>query len=353
MSFLSGSAHSVRHFSTNLGRAILSANLTFRPHPASKVESEPVLQSHRPRASGGREMTRMFAFMGFAALLPAAALSQSTGSQPAFEVADIRVSADTANPFPYMKGPFIRGGLYELRTATMVDLIATAYGVDADKVVGGPSWLEMDRFDAIVKIPGDSTSKTQKAMLQALLADRFQLVVRNDTKPVPAYALSAGKHPALKPADGSGETGCKFERPEPQPQAAGPAPLPTFSYKCRNMTMAAFAEGMRNMAAAFLYIGDNLVVDQTGLEGAWDFDFHYNATRGRPSANAADTITIFDAIDKQLGLKLEPAQVPMPVLVVDQVNRTPTDNLPGVTESLHIAPVPTEFDVAAVKPTDP
>jgi uncharacterized protein (TIGR03435 family) len=302
-------------------------------------------------------MTRAFTFVGLAALLPVAVFGQSTGAQTAFEATDVHVSADTANPFPYMKGPFIRGGRYELRTATMVDLIATAYGVDGDKVVGGPSWLEMDRYDAIGKIPTDSTPKAQKAMLQALLADRFKLVVHNDTKPLPAYALTAGKHAALKPAEGSGEPGCKFERPTgpPQaagPQAAGPAPPPTFSYSCRNMTMAAFAEGMRNMAASFLYIGDNLVVDQTGLQGAWDFDFKYTQ-RGRSAASAADTITIFDALDKQLGLKLEPAEVPMPVIVVDSVNRRPTDNLPGVPEILHVAPTPTEFDVAVVKPTDP
>jgi hypothetical protein len=117
------------------------------------------------------------------------------------------------------------------------------------------------------------------------------------------------------------------------------------------MTMAAFAEGIRNMAAGFQYLGENLVVDQTGLKGAWDFEFGY--TPRRINVAAAEIITIFDAIDKQLGLKLEPAQVPMPVIVVDSVNRTPTANPPGVTETLKIAPPPTEFDVAVVKPTDP
>jgi uncharacterized protein (TIGR03435 family) len=302
-------------------------------------------------------MTRAFAFMFLAALLSMAAFSQSTGASPAgappaFEVADVHASADAANPFPYMKGPFVRGGRYEVRSATMADLIATAYGVTADKVVSGPSWLEMDRFDAIAKIPADSTPETREAMLQALLADRFNLVVHKDTRPLPAYALTAGKHPALKKADGSGETGCKFTRPTPDRPAGGPAPMPTFLYSCRNMTMAAFAEGLRNMAAAFLYIGDNLVADQTGLEGSWDFDFKYTQ-RGRSAAAAADTVTIFDALDKQLGLKLEPAQVPMAVIVVDNVNRKPTGNLPGVTERLQVAPAPTEFDVAAVKPTDP
>ena len=62
-----------------------------------------------------------------------------------------------------------QNGKYELRRATMVDLIRTAYGVEADKVVGGPHWLEMDRFDIIAKTPSPTTPDTVKPMLQALL----------------------------------------------------------------------------------------------------------------------------------------------------------------------------------------
>lgn len=289
-------------------------------------------------------MTRGFAWLSLLALVSSAAFAQT------FEATDVHVAADTADPFPFMKGPFVRSNRYEVRTATMVDLIATAYGVDADKVVGGPNWLEMDRFDAYGKMPPNSTPENQKAMLQTLLADRFKLVVHKDTKPLPAYVLTAGKHPTLKAADASEESGCKSIRP-PASQLGGPTPVPFFSYSCHNMTMAAFAGELRNLGAAFFYLGENLVVDQTGLQGAWDFDFKYTQ-RGR-TASAADTITIFDAVDKQLGLKLEPGQAPMPVLVVDSVNRTPTANSPDAAEKLQITPVPTEFEVAAIKPTDP
>jgi len=295
---------------------------------------------------------RAFAAISLTALLSGAAFSQST-EMPRFEVADVHVSPHSADPFPYLKGPFVRGGRYEVRTATMLDLIATAYGLDGDKVLGGPSWLEMDRFEVLAKMPANSTPEAQKAMLQALLADRFKLAIHKDTKPMPAFALTAGKRPTLKPADGSGETGCKFT-PPPRPEAGSPVPMaPTFSYSCHNMTMAAFTEGMRDMVAAFQYLNGSPVADQTKLEGSWDFDFKYSL-RGRimPGGAAADTITLFDAIDKQLGLKLDPARIPMPVIVVDSVNRTPSGNAPGVTESLHAVPVPTEFDVAVVKPTD-
>lgn len=169
---------------------------------------------------------RVLTCVGLAVLLTDLAFSQSAGAssdtQPVFEGADVHVSAHSTNPFPYMKGPFNRGGRYELRTGTMVDLIATAYGVDGDKVVGGPSWLEMDRFDVLAKPPSGATKETLKPMLQALLAERFKLVVHNDTRPMAAWAVTAGKHPALKKADGSGEAGCKFIPPKPPAPDSGP-----------------------------------------------------------------------------------------------------------------------------------
>src|ERR1700678_2271961 len=137
-------------------------------------------------------MTRAFVFSSIAAaLFCAAAFSQSTApqssaSQPTFELADVHVSPVARNPF--LRGPMTLHGLYEIRFATMLDLIRTAYGVEAERVLGGPNWLENDRLDVFATPPEGATHDTAKPMLRALLADRFQLVVHNDTKPVPAYA---------------------------------------------------------------------------------------------------------------------------------------------------------------------
>src|SRR5271166_2971624 len=120
-----------------------------------------------------------------AALLSAPALGQSTETQATFEVADVHVSPPTRNP--YMRGPMVRQGLYQIRYATMLDLIKTAYGIDAERVLDGPNWLEKDTFDVIAKLPEGTTAETAKPMLRGLLADRFKLSVRNDNKPVPAY----------------------------------------------------------------------------------------------------------------------------------------------------------------------
>src|SRR5450755_2713249 len=98
------------------------------------------------------------------ALLSGAAFGQQ------FEAADVHVSPHSDNNFNlFMRGPQTRAGRYEIRTATMVDLTSTAYGVDGDKVFGGPNWLEMDRFDITAKLPAGSTPDSEKAMLQALL----------------------------------------------------------------------------------------------------------------------------------------------------------------------------------------
>src|SRR5579863_2345468 len=92
------------------------------------------------------------------------AFGQSPETQPKFEAVDVQVSANSRNAF-VRTGP-ARGGRYEVKTATMVDLVRIAYGFDTDKILGGPNWLEMDRFDVTAKVPPDATPETQKLMLQ-------------------------------------------------------------------------------------------------------------------------------------------------------------------------------------------
>jgi len=286
-------------------------------------------------------MLRAFACITVA-LLSGAAFGQTAEPAPAFEIADVHASAPSTRT--YMSGGVLRGGRYDLRNATMVDLIATAYGVDGDKVQGGPSWLETDRFDVLAKAPSGATPETVKPMLQALLADRFKLVVHKDSKQMPAFVLSLGKgKPKLKEAEGSGNSGCQPVQQNPQPGT-----IPNAMMACRNMTMEAFALNLRFMAGA--YITTN-VVDSTGLKGSWDFDLTWTA-RALLSQVGGDGITIFDAVDKQLGLKLDSQKVATPVIVVESVNQKPTDNPPGVTQKLP-PPPPDEFEVADIKPSRP
>lgn len=237
-----------------------------------------------------------------------------------------------------MQGGVRRAGRFEIRRATLLDLIKTAYGVDPDVVFGGPSWLEWDRFDVTAKSPANTPPATVKLMLQALLADRFKLVVHKDTRPVQGFLLTVGTGKAkLKAADGSGEAGC---------HAYGQRT--NWVATCRNMSMEAFAATLRELDGRYL---TGPVADQTNLTGAWDFDLKWTDKRTVSDAGP-DGVTLFYAVDRQLGLKLEPGKVPMPVLVVDHVNEKPTANLPEVTTLLPVLPPP-EFEVASIRPSPP
>jgi uncharacterized protein (TIGR03435 family) len=264
-------------------------------------------------------------------------------------------------------GPFYGGDRYELQFATMVDLIHIAYGVDPDRVLGGPSWLEMDRFDVIAKPPAHSTAESRQLMLRALLADRFKLAIHNDSKPMAAYKLTVAKTPKLQESDGSGETGCDFkiDRTGAQRQSPGPASpdsgpsaaspqviaLPVIAYTCHNTTMASLASALGSIPGAAQYFGDKPVVDQTELKGSWNFVLRFTP-KVPPGINVTGEVTpLFDAIEKQLGLKIEEARVPMPVVVVDGANEKPTENSPDVAKAF--PPPPTEFDVAEIKPSPP
>ncbi|HEY1336088.1 MAG TPA: TIGR03435 family protein [Bryobacteraceae bacterium] len=301
-------------------------------------------------------MMRVCASLSLLALLSGAAFGQSDETAPKFEAADIHTSARAIGALPpIMRGPFYSSGRYEVRFATMVDLIKTAYGVEPERIYGGPNWLEMDRFDVIAIAPAGSTAESRRRMLQALLADRFKLTVHNDNKPMAANALTAGKHPQLKETEGSGDNGCNFNvqnAPQGGPQpGGGPIRLPTLVYTCHNMTMTAFADGMLSMAGASQYIGNKPVVDKTDLKGAWDFTFRYTPKVPATIQTTGESITFFEALDKQLGLKLEETNIPMPVVMVDSVNQKPTANPPEAAKAF--PPQPTEFEVAEIKPSAP
>jgi uncharacterized protein (TIGR03435 family) len=284
---------------------------------------------------------RIFACIGLVFLLSFVVFGQSA-DKPTFEIADVHASPPSA--LAQLSGGVPRGGRYELRNASMIDLIRTAYSVPEDRVLGGPTWVSTDRFDVIAKTPANVTPETAKLMLQALLADRFGLKVHNDNKPIAVFVLAAGKgRHKLKAADGS-QNGCQ---PAGGGQPPQPGVIPLQQVACHNLTSEQIAQNLHDMAPAYL---DKPVVDETKLEGNWDFDIKWHG-RGQLAAAGADGVSIFDAVDKQLGLKLDQQQRPMAVIVVDNVNHTPTANLAGVEESL--PPEKPQFETSEIKPSPP
>jgi uncharacterized protein (TIGR03435 family) len=283
---------------------------------------------------------RLLTVMALIVAVPGLALGQPGSNRPAFDIADVHVSprTDWVKNFAHgMQGGFLAGDRYELHRATMLDLIKTAYNVDADKIYGGPSWLDYDRFEIAAKTKPGTRPATLRLMLQTLLADRFHVVVKKDTQPVAGYVLSTGKSELkLKAAtDGSGSNGC-------QRAMRLNAGVMTTAFQCRDMTMDEFA--------FFLHGPVSLpVLNSTGLDGAWDMDFQYAI--GRLAAGGTQAAGVIDAV-AGLGLKLEQGKVPQPVLTVETANEQPSANPPGVAEALPPLRTP-EFEVATIRICNP
>ncbi len=290
-------------------------------------------------------MSRALARISFAILFGGAAFGQA----PTFDIADVHVSPRATwakTPANAMQGGIFNAGRYELHRATMLDLIKTAYAVDPDKIYGGPSWLDYDKFEIVAKTTPGTRPEVLRRMLQSLLAQRFKLAVKPDTKPLPAYVLTVAKDQTkLKPAEGA-SSGCQSL---PMAREA----VPTSAIQCRGVTMEAFASGLRRLAGPSF---DNLpLVDSTALEGTWDIDLKYPARVTRISATGTTSVengsAILDAVEKQLGLKLELGKAPQEVLSVENVNEQPTANPPGIDAALAPLPPP-QFDVASIRPCE-
>jgi uncharacterized protein (TIGR03435 family) len=183
-------------------------------------------------------------------------------------------------------------------------------------------------------------------MLQSLLAQRFNLVVHTGSAPLPAFVLTAPKGKTkLKESEHTGDPNCEFQ-PPPANQAADA--IPQIVFTCHNETMEQFSQDVHQWAGGYL---TKPVVDSTGLKGAYDFDIKWTP-RGALARAGADGISIFDAVDKELGLKLALETAPRPVLIVDSVNESATPNPPDLDKRMPPLPPP-QIEVATIKPSKP
>jgi uncharacterized protein (TIGR03435 family) len=208
--------------------------------------------------------------------------------------------------------------------------------------VGAPKWIDSARFTLVAKVPAEYITSNGPGspldvgpMIQALIADQFKMKSHLEDQPVTAYTLVAAK-PKLKKADPSSRTGCKSANSGGVISFGTSAPLPSTEIKCQNITMAQFAEMLQTVASSYVR---HPVVEGTGLEGAWDFSFSFTVINpaqlanlrvtagqlaGNPAeaAGASDPVggtTLFDALEKQVGLKLELQKRPYPVLVIEHI----------------------------------
>jgi len=235
---------------------------------------------------------------------------------------------------------------------TLKELIEFAWNLgsdDSETLVGAPKWLGSDRFDIQAKIAGTNAGNTPtnspridkdqfQQVIREVLEDRFHLRVHFEDRPATTYSLVA-VDPKMAKANPSERTGCVFgtESDGRDPELIDHALDRLIT--CRNITMAQFGEALRGSQFGYFYYP---VLDQTGLKGAYDFTLSFTSlyrlqprapTRAIPSAQKETTaseptgaLSLFSAIRKELGLKLEKAKRPESVLVIDHIDQQPTPN---------------------------
>ena len=164
--------------------------------------------------------------------------------------------------------------------------------------------MDSQRFDINAKVDGTVKSEELRLMLQSLLAERFQLKAHREQKEMSGYALLAAKGGfKLKPAVGEGSS-INSNRGGKQAKAA-----------CKHVSMSGLAEFLSGQV-------DLQVIDQSGIPDAYDFTLEWS-----PEQNSEDAgPSIFTALNDQLGLRLERRKLPVSILVVDSIGKTPTEN---------------------------
>jgi uncharacterized protein (TIGR03435 family) len=273
-----------------------------------------------------------------------ACIAFTQGVPPAFEVASVK----PAGPSPAGRtAAFVRNlpGRIEYPSVTLKTVLARAYGMKATQI-NGPAWIDSEHYEIIAKLPAGAAEEQIPAMLQTLLAERFQLAVHKETKEETVYALVVGKNgPKLKRSDEG-----------PAGDAAAPGPEGAKPVRPRGATLAMSAGKIEftettidAFARTLAHLLHRPVVDMTQIEGKYDIVLEFPPDElpgmpriggavppvavagadgqggGGPVPERAPAASIFTAI-QQLGLKLESRKAPVERLIVDRAERVPSEN---------------------------
>ena len=288
-------------------------------------------------------------------LLCSVGVAQQAPVRPSFEITSVKLntSSDQSHSnIPLGPGDVYSstGGRFTTRGLPLVSYLFFAYKITGDQseavVSQLPGWATSDRFDIEAKTDGDPAKDTKdqmRLMVQSLLAERFGLVARYETKQVPVFALTLAKpgktgpqlraHPADSPCSSaipSAASGFAATVDGGFPELCGgflgmPATVP-----------GRMREGGRNVTMAFIashFIADfaeRPVIDQTGLSGTFDIVVEFVPDTNGPGGGGDSQPdpsgpTFLQALKEQLGLRLESQKGPTQVLVIDHVDH-PTEN---------------------------
>jgi uncharacterized protein (TIGR03435 family) len=270
-------------------------------------------------------------------VLLAVASSVAVAAQaPTFEVSTVKrnVSGEARGESVF------QSDRYMARNVRVRDLIAEAYRVRAFQITGGPDWIRSDRFDIIAKaasaapftpvIGPDGVRQPPEApflMLRELLKDRFKLVVHAEAREGPTYELMMARDdgrrgPQLRPP----QTDCaKLDPTGPPPPGGFCGGIRTGIGRLTGRTAP-----MRQLASVLTGVVQRQVVDRTNLPGAFDFDVEFspmplNADAADTAASVDNAISLFTALQEQLGLKLQPQRGQIDYVVIDGVE-PPSEN---------------------------
>ena len=227
-------------------------------------------------------------------LFAAAAAAQSS-----FEVASIKPNLSGSDD----DSVNTTAGSLTMRNVSLRMILEDAYDLKR-YTLNAPAWVDNQRFDITAKVGGTVKHEELRLMLQSLLAERFQLKAHREPKEMSAYALLPARNGfKLKPAEGEG-SGINSSGNAGKVKAT-----------CRHVSMPRLADFLSRRV-------DHPVVDESGIPDAYDFTLEWS-----PNQNAEDAgPSIFTALTEQLGLRLEARKLPVSILVVDSLSKTPTDN---------------------------
>lgn len=305
-------------------------------------------ESSALRAAALLAITVAFAF-GLAHGTPAHAQSEAAATYPPgyeFDVATIKLSQDTS--LGGVLG-FLTEDSYRARNMQLRFVIREAYGLwggGEGMVSGGPKWLDTDRYyitakldasvaDKLKKLSPDQRKQTQQLMVQALLAGRFKLQIHREAKEFPVYAMTIAKNGLKLHEATPGDPYTKaFPYADKFDGGADPAGkiflVGGGDADGRNMTIYGFGVSIPALTKQLTLSAGQTVQDKTGLTGNYDFTLKYWFTPMRPAPDGAPDgqppdptggPSLLNAIQQQLGLKLESTKGPVSIVVIDHVER--------------------------------
>ena len=281
-------------------------------------------------------------------------LAQTASVRPEFEVASIKPAEkiDAMSGAQVHVGMQIDGAQMHATYFSLKDLIRIAYKVKDHQVVG-PDWISTDRFNIHATLPAGTSRDQVPEMMQTLLEQRFQLKMHRGSKEFPVYAIVLAKDGAskLKPSPLEPEVVDANGRKAPvDVQGSGGRGGTTIKfgrgayYTFADNKFEAHKLSMQILADTLTRYVERPVVDMTGLEGTYDVMLEFTPEDYRvllirsaiyagvtlpPEAlmflQGASDESIFKGL-QTVGLKLEQRKAPLEVLLIDSMNKTPTDN---------------------------